>query len=32
MKSKERNIMKIFPKVKVEDHVEEIINQLKWNE
>ena len=29
---KEGNIMKIFPKVKVEDHVEEIINQLKWNE
>jgi len=28
---KEGNIMKIFPKVKVEGHVEEIMNQLKRN-
>ena len=29
---KEGNIMKIFPKVKVEGHVEEIMDQLKRNE
>jgi len=29
--NKEGNIMKIFPKVKVEGHVEEIMNQLKRN-
>ena len=28
---KEGNIMKIFPKVKVEGHVEEIMDQLKRN-
>ena len=30
--NKEGNIMKIFPKVKVEGHVEEIMEQLKRNE
>jgi len=29
---KEGNIMNIFPKVKVEGHVEEIMDQLKQNE
>ena len=29
---KEGNIVKIFPKVKVQGHVDEIMNQLKRNE